>query len=165
MKRTSLAGLLVVATFLAACTAPGGGLMSSSNRTATGSTIGAEVASFQVVVSRPNRLLVALIAADNRWVSFGTMSLSFRFLGDRTSSAPPGISVPDATAAFLPIPGTPDGSGAQPTLTNPSDGRGVYGVEAISFPRAGFWQLTAHGDARRRHADQRRRGVRGTREG
>jgi hypothetical protein len=145
MTRTRLAGLLLVAAFLAACAAPGGGRMTSSNPTATGSTIVAQVASFQVVASRSNRLLVALIAADNRWVSFGTMSLSFQFLGDRTSSAPPGISVPDATAAFLPIPGTPDGSGRQPTLTNPSDGRGVYGIEAISFPRVGFWQLTAHG--------------------
>lgn len=144
MRRTVVGLLLVVV--LGACNAPGGASMtSSSGASVAGSSVVAQVASFELVAARPNRLLVALIAADNRWVSFGSVTLSFTYLGDRTSSAPPGVTVPDATATFLPIPDTPDGAGRQPTLTNPSDGRGVYGVEAISFPRAGFWQLTARG--------------------
>jgi hypothetical protein len=130
---------------LGACSAPSGPSTPSSRPGAGATTVAAQVASFEVVATRPNRLLVALIAADNRWVSFGSVTLSFSYLGDRTTSAPPGVSLPDAAATFLPIPGTPDGAGRQPALTNPSDGRGVYGVEAISFPRAGFWQLTAHG--------------------
>jgi hypothetical protein len=137
--------VLVLGVMLAGCAAPGGSSTTSSAPSVGASAVVAQVASFELVATRPNRLLVALIAGDNRWVSFGRVTFSFSYLGDRSSSAPPGVSVPDTAASFLPIPGTPDGSGRQPTLTNPSDGRGVYGVESISFPRAGFWQLTAHG--------------------
>ena len=143
--RRAAACVMAIGVVLGACTAPGGPSTASPGAGAGATTVAAQVASFEIVATRPNRLLVALIATDNRWVSFGSVSLSFRYLGDRTSSAPPGVSVPDAAATFLPIPGTPDGAGRQPTLTNPSDGRGLYGVEEISFPQPGFWQLTAHG--------------------
>lgn len=71
--------------------------------------------------------------------------MSFAFLGTQGSTPAPGISVPSQTAAFLAIPGTPSGKGKEPTLTDPADGRGLYGIEAITFPEAGYWQVTVTG--------------------
>ncbi len=53
--------------------------------------------------------------------------------------------MPSETAQFLPIPGTPSGSGSAPSLTAPADGRGLYGVESITFPVAGYWRVTSSG--------------------
>src|SRR5258706_189445 len=120
----------------------------------TGNSIVAEVASYQLVANQPGRLLVALLTADNRWVSFGSVGVSFAFLGDAVRSPSPGVvagtTAPDAvmgdsTAQFLAIPGSPEGIGRGPTLTLPADGRGVYAVEPITFPRAGYWRVGARG--------------------
>jgi hypothetical protein len=112
----------------------------------------AEVASYQLVANRPGRLLIALLTADNRWLSFGAVGLSFSYLGTARESSPdavgsraPDVAESDATAGFLPIPGSPEGTGRPPTLTLPADGRGVYAVEPITFPTAGYWQVVARG--------------------
>jgi hypothetical protein len=119
-----------------------------------GPGIVAEVASYQLIAEEPGRLLVALITADNRWLSFGSVAVGFWYEGEASSVPSSGIAnaVPssdvamgDTTAQFLAIPGSPDGDGRSPTLTLPADGRGVYAVEAITFPRAGYWQVTARG--------------------
>jgi hypothetical protein len=106
----------------------------------------AEVATYQLVANQPGRLLVALLAADNRWLSFGTVGVSFSFLGDGAGSTSPDVAKGDTIAHFLPIPGSPEGDDRPPTLTLPADGRGVYAVEPITFPKAGYWQVVAHGE-------------------
>jgi hypothetical protein len=111
-----------------------------------GQGIVAEVASYQLVADQPGRLLVALLTADDRWVSFGGVGMSFSYLGDGAGTASTGAVMADTTAVFLPIPGSPEGDGRAPTLTFPADGRGVYAVEPITFPRAGYWQVVAHGE-------------------
>lgn len=111
----------------------------------TGPGIVAEVASSELLAGQPGRLLVALLAADNRWLSFGTVPVRFEYLGDGGGSIPPARVPPPATAAFLAIPGTPDGVGASPALTLPADGRGVYAVEPVTFERAGYWRVIAEG--------------------
>ena len=142
----------LVALALSSCAAPVASPLPTSS--ITGNAIVAEVASYQLVANQPGRLLVALLTADNRWVSFGSVALSFAFLGDAVGSPSPGAvagtTAPDAvmgdsTAQFLAIPGSPEGIGRQPTLTLPADGRGVYAVESITFPRAGYWGVVAHG--------------------
>jgi hypothetical protein len=105
----------------------------------------AEVVSYQLVADQPGRLLVALLTADNRWLSFGSVGFSFHYLGDRTGSPFPDVVARDTTAQFLAIPGSPEGDGRSPTLTFPADGRGVYAAEPITFPRAGYWQVVARG--------------------
>jgi hypothetical protein len=119
-----------------------------------GQGVVAEVVSYQLVVERPGRLLVALINAVNRWVSFGSVAVSFSYVGEATSTPSSGIAnaVPssavvmdDTTAQYLAIPGSPEGAGRSPTLTLPADGRGVYAVEPIAFSRAGYWKVVAHG--------------------
>jgi hypothetical protein len=125
--------------------------------TASGGNPGivAEVATYQLVANQPGRLLVAFLAADNRWLSFGSVGMSFGFLGDATGAPSQGVFaatqpldavMADSTAQFLAIPGSPEGQGLKPTLTLPADGRGVYAIESITFPRAGYWQVVAHGE-------------------
>jgi len=106
----------------------------------------AEVASYQLVANQPGRLLVAILTADNRWLSFGGVGMSFSYLGDGAGTASPDAVMGDATAHFLPIPGSPEGDGQPATLTFPADGRGVYAVGPITFPRAGYWRVVARGE-------------------
>jgi hypothetical protein len=134
---------LLVAT-LSSCAKPAQGPTASA--AASGQGIVAEVASYQQVVNQPGRLLIALLTADNRWLSFGSVGMSFSYLGDKTGTPSPEVVAGDTTAHFLPIPGSPEGDGQPPSLTFPADGRGVYAVDPITFPRAGYWQVVAHGE-------------------
>lgn len=113
---------------------------------ASGQGIVAEVATYQLVANKSGRLLVALLTADNRWLSFGSIGLGFRYLGRAVGSPSPNVVAADATARFLPTPGSPEGDGRPPTLTFAADGRGVYAVESITFPEAGYWQVIVRGD-------------------
>lgn len=108
----------------------------------------AEVATYQLVAGRSGRLLVALLTGDGRWLSFGNVAMAFSYLGDGAATPPPDIVMPETSAAFLPIPGSPEGDGGPPTLTAPADGRGVYAIERITFPKAGYWQVVARGQVR-----------------
>jgi hypothetical protein len=144
MRLSARAGLwgVVLAWALAACAAPS----ASPSPSANGAGIVAQVATAQLVADEPGRLLVALLSADNQWLSFGSVQVSFSYLGDGSSaSPPPGVTLPDAEAEFLAIPGTPAGDGP-PRLTLPADGRGLYAVNEVVFPRAGYWQVRAAGE-------------------
>jgi hypothetical protein len=135
-------------TVLSSCGAPEAGDSRPSavpGATSESGGIVAQVASYQLVAHHRTRLLVALLSNDNRWLSFGSVPMSFTFLGDGTASPAPGIQMPPKSATFLPIPGTPEGTDLQPTLTDPADGRGLYGLESVTFPEAGYWQVTARG--------------------
>jgi hypothetical protein len=134
----------LLAVTLSSCAAPAQSPITTPSPSGHG--IVAEVATFQLVADQPGRLLVALIAADNRWLSFGSVGMSFGYLGDGAGTPPPDIVVGDATSQFLPIPGSPEGNGRSPTLTFPADGRGVYGVEPIIFPTAGYWNVVVRGE-------------------
>ncbi len=140
--RIAFIALLVVT--LSSCAAP------AQRPTPTPSTndqsIVAEVATYQLVANQSGRLLVALLTADNRWLSFGSVGVSFSYLGDGAGTPSPDVVAADTTAHFLPIPGSPEGDGRPPTLTFPADGRGVYAVEPITFSRAGYWQVVARGE-------------------
>jgi hypothetical protein len=140
-RRVFVASLIMI---MSACVAPAEGptTMPSGN----GQGIVAEVATYQLVANKTGRLLVALLTADNRWLSFGSVALHFSYLGDAAGSPSLDVVAADATARFLPIPGSPEGDGRPPTLTSAADGRGVYAVESITFPKAGYWQVNARGD-------------------
>ena len=143
-QRLGTGCMLVFVLVLSSCAKPAQGPTASP--AASGAGIVAEVASYQHVANQPGRLLVALISADNRWLSFGNVQLSFGYLGEGAETPSPDVEMKEMSAHFLPIPGTPEGDGQPPSLTFPADGRGVYAVEPITFPRAGFWQVVAHGE-------------------
>jgi hypothetical protein len=136
-RRYAFASLLIAT--LAGCAPVAGGPSPAPSANPNG--IIAEVASYEVVANRPGRLLVALLAADNRWLSFGSVGVSFTYLGDGPGSPSPLVASGDTTADFLAIPGSPEGAGKSPTLTSPADGRGVYAAEPVTFPRSGYWQV------------------------
>jgi len=143
-SRSGFGWILVFILVLSSCAKPAQGPTASP--AASGAGIVAEVASYQHVANQAGRLLVALISADNRWLSFGSVQLSFGYLGEGSETPAPDVAMKEMSAHFLPIPGTPEGDGQPPTLTFPADGRGVYAVEPITFPRAGYWQVIARGE-------------------
>lgn len=134
---------MLVAALVAACSGA-----VSQPATSNPQGIVAEVASYQLVADQPGRLLIALISGDNRWLSFGTVTASFEYLGDGRGTAAPGVSADPQTAHFLAIPGSPEQADSPPVLTLPADGRGLYTVEPVTFPRAGYWQVIASGQPR-----------------
>jgi len=138
-----IAFIALLALMLPSCAAPT--QTSTSTPSASDPGIVAEVASYQLVANQPGRLLVAILTADNLWLSFGSIGMSFSYLGHGAGTPSPDAVMGDVTAHFLPIPGTPEGDGRPPTLTFPADGRGVYAVEPITFPRAGYWQVVVRG--------------------
>ena len=111
--------------------------------------LSAEVASFDLAAGLPGRFLVGLgiLAPEGQlFVSGGSIDLTFSFLGEgqATGSEP----YRDATATFLPIPGSSGPFEDQPVAAPASSGRGVYSVETFEFDRPGFWEVEVTADVR-----------------
>lgn len=140
MSLRPLAPVFVAFAFLtAACTSSPG----PPDRTTTppAEQMQAIVASSDLYIHAPQRVDVGLVFGDGNLVSFGTVSFAFAYTG--TASAPtdpqPG---PHATASYVPTPGTPDGAGQAATVTSPSQARGIYQAQQVTFDRAGIWNVT-----------------------
>jgi hypothetical protein len=132
--RSSIALVLGVSLLTAACTsddepAPTG---------PTGSAVAARMASSDHYVGAPQRVAIGLVLADQRFVSFGSVDVSFRYLGTGQEQIEPQPG-PSGVAVYLPTPGTRDAASG-PTVTLPSEARGVYQIEDVTFDRAGFWE-------------------------
>ncbi len=134
-------GLLLVS---GACSSGGGngdGGTGSAATTVAPAGLVAQVASFDLAVGPPSRILVGLQTADLRLVVYGTVELRFAYLGTRDAPVQTPVSGPPVTATYLPVPGTdgsPDGV-SEPQLVTGSQARGVYAAP-VGFDRAGFWQ-------------------------
>jgi hypothetical protein len=108
-------------------------------------TFNAEVASADLYVGTAQRFLIGVLGggADGmRFLAYGNIDLSFAYLGDGTATPTAG---PTATAGYVGAPGT-NTDGAGPTLTQPSEARGVYQAEDVTFDQAGTWQVTVRAD-------------------
>jgi hypothetical protein len=98
----------------------------------------AQIASSWHTAGSPQRVQVGVIARDANGVRFltqGTVAVSFAFLGADGGSAP--VEGPSATAAYVPVPGT-EGGGGEPVLSGTS--RGVYEADDVVFDRPGVWR-------------------------
>ncbi|MGQ0668136.1 MAG: hypothetical protein ACT4PO_00420 [Actinomycetota bacterium] len=137
-------GLAALGLAASACTASDAG-PALDGGPSTPALIAVEVASADLYAGAPQRFLAGLLAPEGRLVSFGTIEMRFAYTGtvEEPTEPQPG---PEATAAFIPTPGTPDGGAAGPSLTLPSEGRGVYQAEGVTFDRAGIWQVTVSAD-------------------
>jgi hypothetical protein len=136
--------LLVVLTALAAaCTSGGDPDPSPTGR--TGGVVSAAMASSDHYVEAPQRVAIGLQAGDGRLVTFGSVDVSFSYLGTAEEPVDAPEPGPATVAVYLPTPGTPDGAGG-PTLNLPSEARGVYQAEDVTFDRAGFWQADVAAD-------------------
>jgi len=145
LRRPLVAPALAVAMLLAACSAGASPSPSAAPSTAA-PTFVAEAATYEIVVDRPARVLVALLTTDQLWVSFGSVTFSFAYAGDGTDATPAPVEMADVTAQFLPIPGTPAGTGQATAITYPADGHGLYAADGVVFPVAGFYQVLARGE-------------------
>jgi hypothetical protein len=133
----SLNAALCAAAVLAACT-------SSPSTPSSGAPRGglaASVASYDLAVGPPTRVIVGVFAADQRPVGYGTVQTRFCYLGTANISVACRLG-PPTTAHFLPIPGStsPAPPPTTPALVDTATGRGVYATTA-GFDQAGFWQV------------------------
>lgn len=118
----------------------GGGPRTGPSPSPAGGELVAQVASYDLSVGTSDRFLVGLLTVDNRFVSGGTATFRFSFIGG--GQPQPG---PEATAEFLAIPGEDpehEGTHAGP----PAEGRGVYAAHDVAFDRAGIWQVEVTAD-------------------
>ncbi len=102
------------------------------------------VASVDLYAGAPQRVVVGLVTNDNRVLSYGTIDLAFDFIGTASSPSAPQPG-PNATASFVPV-YQMEGTGPAPTITLPSQMRGVYEAEDVTFDRAGYWTVTVTAD-------------------
>jgi hypothetical protein len=141
MRRTA-ALVLALCALATACTgSDGGGPSPAPSRP----TFNADVASSELYTGAPQRFLIGVLGGDAsglRFLSYGTVDLSFAYLGDGGAAPTPG---PTATAGYVGAPGTST-DGTAPTLTAPSEARGVYQAEDVAFDQVGTWQVTVRAD-------------------
>ena len=126
---------LAIGLAVPACSSGGGGDRSA----APAAAMRAIMATTDLYVGAPQRVAVGLPLDDGRLVSFGSVEFSFSFLGTKSSPATPAPGAP-VTARYVATPGTPAG-GTEVSITQPSQGRGVYEADNVRFDRAGYWQV------------------------
>lgn len=116
-----------------------------SQDAAAGSELAAAVASYDIVAGRPGRFMVGVYSVDQtRLLAYGTVTLSFTFLGDDGASQ---ADVGPVTASFMPIPGQGiDVDAAGPRLVAGSEATGVYGAPDVELGRSGFWEVAVEAD-------------------
>ena len=104
----------------------------------------AAVASFDVSPERTERFIVGLFASTRGDVALGEVQLSFAYTGstDGTEPSTPPDAPETTSAGFLPIPGTEQVTGDEPTFEPPAGARGVYATPPLRFPEPGVWQVT-----------------------
>jgi hypothetical protein len=133
---------LIVAVALtiaaAACTSNG----DAQPTGATGTSVNALMATSDLYIGAPQRVTFGMVLNDQRLVSFGSVDVSFVYRGSGDDEPQPG---PAGIAVYVPTPGTADGAGG-PTVTLPSEARGVYQVEDVTFDRAGVWEVHVTAD-------------------
>jgi hypothetical protein len=139
--RLSLAALGsgLALSLLAGCSSSGAGDGSPSGA----SRMQAELATSDIYVNAPQRVAVGLIFANGNLVTFGSVGFSFSYLGTAKQPIAPQAG-PRATAAYIPTPGTPPGTGSGPTITDTA--RGVYEAENVTFDATGVWSVLVTAD-------------------
>ncbi len=143
MRRPLPALLVLGALTLAACSSGGDGTPQATS-TQQVAQMAVAMATSDHYAGTPQRVSVGLILPDQRLVSFGSVDLAFSYVGTAEQPVAPQPG-PTAVAVYLPTPGTPD-EASGPAITMPSEARGVYQAEDVSFDQAGFWQLDVSAD-------------------
>lgn len=138
-----LASLVVLTTIFTACSNGEGGSVAGPT-TSEPQQMQAFLASADLYAGAPQQVAIGLVLGDGNLVSFGSADLAFSYVGTAAEPTDPQPG-PGAVAVYLPTPGTAEGTGS-PTVTTPSEGRGVYRADGVTFDRAGFWQVLVTAD-------------------
>lgn len=134
-RLTTLAIGILLFVGIAAC----GGKESPKGTASGEDDLAVEVASYEIVANRDSRFIVGLLTSEQQFVSYGSVQMDFYFLGNTPDNNQPEF-VGATTATFLPIPGeAPQDPPSQPVAGPPSQGRGVYVVDPLSFNAPGYW--------------------------
>lgn len=144
-RRPAVVALVGVIALLGVACASSGATESPG---ASGSTtFAAQVASVDLWAGYPQHFELGIFQSTQangvKLVTFGTIQLSFSYLGSDGSAAPsPG---PQVSASYLAAPTTrTDGSG--PALSDPATARGVYLADHLTFEHPGIWQADVTAD-------------------
>lgn len=146
-----LFGVLACGVTLAACGGDDGDLAQSATTTTSSSAptgaavkIDAQVASFDLVTGKPQRVLIGLGATGGRVVAGGDIEVFFAFIGEGNGESATGTLGESTRATFQPIIGQPLPTTGGTRVQRPSEGVGVYAVPATTFNKAGRWGLLAN---------------------
>lgn len=138
--------VLAVSALLASCGGDGNdGSASPSSTTTTSSApsgpvrIDAQVASFDLVAGKPQRVLIGLGASGGRVVAGGELEVFFAFLGEGDGKQATGTLGAPNKATFQPIIGSKAPIPGDARLQRPSQGVGVYAVRDAVFDQPGRW--------------------------
>ncbi len=145
LRRSLLVAVLSVGVLATACSGSDNPNVATPSASAAASNLSASVASTDLWVGSPQRFELGIFESNGQGVNlltFGTVDFTFSFLGDGSASPTPG---PTATGTYLGAFGTPQ-SGPAPTFSAPSDARGVYQAEDITFDHVGVWQVDTTAD-------------------
>jgi hypothetical protein len=142
-SRRTLLWLALVIAVAASCTS-GGDDPAPSGSGPNAEALNAITATTDLYTGDPQRVGIGLVLNDGRLVSYGSIDMRFSYRGDGSASTAP-TAGPSATAVYVPTPGTPD-SGTAPTLTQPSEARGIYEAEGVVFDEPGYWQVDVLAD-------------------
>lgn len=105
----------------------------------------AEAAGYDLAAGEKSRFIVGLFTGDELFVGYGTVAMSFSFLGAKDASGEPEPG-PQTTGEFLLVPGTePERVPDSPVAVPASKGRGVYAAD-MTFDRPGFWEVEVTAD-------------------
>ncbi len=139
MRRVAAALVAVLA--MVACSSPGDDASPSSDRRQGQDDLVVQVASYDLAVGPPSRVIAGVLTTDQRLVGYGSVTMRFAYLGTGQPGARPEAAGPPVEAQFLPVAGTrqPSPPPSEPRLVEGSE-RGVYSGRQ-GFDRAGFWQL------------------------
>lgn len=132
------ASALASAILIASCSSGG-----DSPAVADDGDLVASVASYELEVGSPQRFLVGVTTQERELVGYGTADLRFSFTGTEEDPLEEAVPGPRATATYRLIPGQRASGDPDGTRTVSFDqGAGVYGVDDVTFDKAGFWDLS-----------------------
>ena len=148
MRRTTVPVLLALGLTLTACGGGGGKKNEAqAGKDATTSSsapdkVQGSVASYDLAVGPPARFILGIYNEAKGPVGYGTVPVSFFFLGENSASGTPQPG-PTATATYLPLPGSPPPpADTSKPLYLPTSQRGVYAAD-VAFDKPGYWGVSA----------------------
>ena len=155
MNVPRLRAALTLAVALTAAACGGGDGDDDAARPAPDTGLVASVASYELEAGSKQRFLVGLSTAEQEFIGYGTADLVFTYAGTREQPLEKSSLRGRGQATYRLIPGQKaSGNRSRARIISFDEGTGVYGVDTVTFPKAGLWELQASVvlDGRRRVA-------------
>ena len=132
--------LLALAVVAGACSSSDDDAAPASDPAAVQDLV-VQVASYDLAVGPPTRIIAGVLTKDQRLVGYGSVTMRFSYLGTGQAGSRPQPVGPPVEATFLPVAGAqlPSPAPTEPRLVEGGE-RGLYSAQR-GFDRAGFWQM------------------------